>query len=456
MSPRRLFALLIAFLLGCSRSPQHEFDKGVAYFKEEKFAKAESHFASAVAGSSPTAQAYNFLGVCQLHLGKADAAIHSLEEALKLDPGHAAARHNLALAFLDHGQPNDAIPLLRHSAQPDAQYHLGLAYLRASAWAQARQALQKSGDSAEVLNSLGVANAHLGNYREARANFEHAITVAADFAPAYLNLAVIEHRHLSDKASASKHYQRYLELLPQDQQRDDVRTLAAQLDQELAPRPKPIETAAAEPSVPKPEPPKPAPPVEQPAPEKPEPPPVVATAPPTPPAPVVKRRTLIAAQTLKSGNRAKAQPFFSSGIALQQQGKLSAAAASYGKSVAADPSFADAYYNLAIVYRDARQPERALDNYELALIANPKFTDARFNYAILLQQEGYNVDALAQYEQVLQETPNNASVHLTVATLYARDRATKDKARQHYQAFLKFSPSSPLARDIRHWLDQNQ
>ena len=469
MSPRRLFALLIVLLLGCSRSPQHDFEAGVAYFKAEKFAKAEVCFARAVAGSAPTAQAFNFLGVCQLQENKAAAAIQSFQEALKLDPGHAASRYNLALAYLEQGKPDDAIPLLRQL--PAAQPELGLAYLRASAWGQARQVLQKSGDSPEVLNALGVANAHLGNYREAKENFEHCLSVSPDFAPAHLNLAVIEHRHLAQKTSALSHYQHYLDLLPKSEPREDVRQIAAQLEQDLAPRPKPVEPVAAtpppsprperseppEPASPRSEQSKPAPPVEQPAPPKPEPAPVVAAVPPaTPPPPVIKRRTPVATATLKAGNRAKAQTCFTEGIALQQQGKLPSAIASYGKAVTADPTFANAYYNLAIAYRDARQPERALDNYELALLANPKFTSARINYAILLQQEGYIVDALTQYELILKETPNDVSVQLTAGNLYARDRATYDKARQHFQAYLKLAPNAPPARDIRRWLEQNR
>ena len=131
------------------------------------------------------------------------------------------------------------------------------------------------------------------------------------------------------------------------------------------------------------------------------------------------------------------------------------AIASYGKSIAFDPAFSKAYFNLAIAYRAAGQPERAMDNYELALVADPRYTDARFNYAILLQEQGYTDDALAQYGKILQANPSDASAHLSMAGLYARDHANLSKAREHYQAFLKLSPNSPLARDIRHWLDQN-
>jgi len=115
-----------------------------------------------------------------------------------------------------------------------------------------------------------------------------------------------------------------------------------------------------------------------------------------------------------------------------------------------------AYYNLAIAYSDARQPDRALENYELAIMASNQFTDAHYNYAILLQAQGYIDDALTQYEFLVRSNPNDALAQLGAATLYARDRTTLDKARQHYQTYLRLAPNSPPARDIRRWLDQNR
>jgi tetratricopeptide (TPR) repeat protein len=101
MSPRRLFALVVVLLVGCSRSPQRDFDDGLAYFKAEKFSKAEACFQRALRHAPPTAQALNFLAVCQLHEGKRDEAIQNLQQALVLDPGHTAARQNLATALLE-------------------------------------------------------------------------------------------------------------------------------------------------------------------------------------------------------------------------------------------------------------------------------------------------------------------------------------------------------------------
>jgi tetratricopeptide (TPR) repeat protein len=167
-------------------------------------------------------------------------------------------------------------------------------------------------------------------------------------------------------------------------------------------------------------------------------------------------RTPITTKTLKPGNHTQALTYFNAGVTFQLQNKPANAVADYTKAVAADPTFAKAYYNLAIAYRGAGRPERALENYELALVADPNYTDARFNYAVLLQEQGYADDAVAQFERILADNPNDASAHLSLGGLYARDRATYARAREHYQAFLKLSPNSPLGRDIRRWLDQSR
>lgn len=485
---RNLFvaAALTISVMGCSRTPEQHFQKGVAYFKEQKYSAAARHLEKALAGAPPTAQALNFLGVCKLQEGKPDEATHDFLEAIKLDSGYVPARYNLALAALEKGQAEDAITQLRYvvqsdAAPPDAAYHLGLAYMHSSAWAQAQQALDKylqtKPSSLDALNNLGVVSTRLRDYNKAKSCFDRCIAANAEFAPAYLNLAVLEQHHLGQNQAAADHYRKYLDLLPKDQQREDVRLALVQIEQELTVKPKPIEVASAQPSKPKEAPktattessqtatlvptnapqsqkqpaPKPAP-VTPPhaAPAKPE---IVAQATPPPPP---KRRTPVAPRVLKPGNRTQAKTYFNQAVQLQQQGKLAAAISTYGKAIAADPSYAQAHYNLAIAYRDSRQPDRALDNYELALTANDKFTDARYNYAILLQEQGYIEDAIAQYETLLQENPNDGSIHLAVAALYARDRATAHKARQHYEAYLKLVPNSPVARDIRHWLDQNR
>ena len=420
--------LIIAILAGataCSRSPSKNFETGVAYFKDDDFAHAAGCFEQALKTGIPTAQAWNFLGASRLQTGDTEAAITAFQEALKLDAGHAAAKYNLAVAYLEAKQPAQAIPLLRQLAQaancpPSIHRQLGCAYLQTGDWQKAKQAFEKLPDpnTAEIQNDLGVIEAHLGNAKQAKTYLETAARLDLQHATARQNLAILEQYYLAPKP-----------VVP----------------------PKPAEPVAAPAKLPEPPPLTVAPLQVLPVVETPKP-----VTPPAPPKPVVPRRASVTSAALKAGDRPAAKTFFNDGIAQQQQNQLPAAIAAYTKAVAADSTFAQAYYNLGIAYRDSNQPDKALNNYELALAAQPDFRDARYNYAILLQQQGFLVDALAQYEKILEINPNEPSVRLTAATLYARDPATRAKARQHYDAYLRLVPNSPMARDIRDWLEKNR
>jgi tetratricopeptide (TPR) repeat protein len=479
-------AVLAALAVGCGRNTtgEREFARGLAEYKDGKYDKAAADFERALSSMQTNALALNFLGVCRLQQGETDAGLKDLQNAVRLDPNYIPARYNLALAQLDRGQGQDAVANLRQvvqstAAPADSFYQLGLAYMRVSAWGQAEDALkhylQGNPNPAETLNCLGIVAARKRDFVAAKHWFEQCITAEPGFATAYLNLANLENHQLGLKKEALAHYETYIDLFSKTQPREDVRLAMLQVRQELAATGKQAARAPEPPAAPAPAP-APAPPAPKPVPPPPPPqaaapkpaaPPAPATivtatvvsatppAPPPPPPPPRKVRTPIAARTLKPGNRTKALVLFNNAATLQRQDKVADAISEYTKVIATDPSFAKAYYNLAIAYGTIGQTERALDNYEVALMADSNYVDARFNYALLLQSQGYTDDAIAQYQKILAANPNDASTHLSLGGLYARNRATYAEARDHYQSFLKLAPNSPLARDIRRWLDQN-
>jgi tetratricopeptide (TPR) repeat protein len=468
--------LLAALASGCGRrtTGEKEFARGLAEYKDGKYDKATADFERALAVMQTNALALNFLGVCRLQQGDTEGGLRDLQNAVRLDPAYIPARYNLALAQLERGQGQDAVANLRavvqsSSAPADSHYQLGLAYMRVAAWSQAEEAfkhyLQGNTNPAETLNCLGIVAARKRDYLASKRWFEQSIAAEPGFATAYLNLANLENQQLGQKKEALAHYETYIDLFAKTQPREDVRLAMLQVRQELAAAGKQTGRTPEPPSPPPPAPPKPAAPPQPVAAPKPAPPPpapvvtatvfsAVAPQPPPPPAPR-RLRTPIAPQTLKPGNRNKALVFFNNAAALQRQGKAADAIAEYTKAVAADPAYSRIYYNLAIAYTSIGQTERALDNYELALMADPNYVDARFNYALLLQTTGYTEDAITQFKKILATNPSDATTHLLIGRLYARDRATLPQARDHYQQFLKLAPDSPLARETRHWLDQN-
>jgi len=87
-----------------------------------------------------------------MHAGQMEAAARQLQEAVRLDPHHAAALTNLALAVSALGRPAEAIPYLQRAIQvnptdPLSRFGLARAY-RAVGNGSAAQ------EQVEVLNRL--------------------------------------------------------------------------------------------------------------------------------------------------------------------------------------------------------------------------------------------------------------------------------------------------------------
>jgi tetratricopeptide (TPR) repeat protein len=489
-SIRKLLCLaaLAALTSGCGRklTGDDHFAKGLAYYKDGKFDSAASQFEGALASMHTNALALNFLGVCRLQQGETEAGMQNLRDAVQLDPTYVPARYNLALAQLEQDHPDDAMTNLRQvvqspAAPADSYYQLGLAYMQLSAWDKAEEALkrylQSNPKSADTLNCLGIVAARRNDFAQAKHWFEQCTAADTRFATAYLNLASLENHQLGLKKEALSHYEAYVDLLPNSHPREDVRLAMLQINQELtaaakqpvhpteapakpeqprnSPAQPPAPTAAVAPATPQPQPvaPKPAPSAPVPVVTAS---PISSPPPPPPPPPVRKIRTPVGVKILKPGNRTKALVYFNGGVKYQEQNDTVNAIVAYARAIAIDPTFPKSYYNQAIAYRAIGQPDRALDNYELALVADPNYADARFNYAILLQEQGYLDDAVTQFERVLVDNPNDATSHFCLGRLYARNPATYDRARAHYQLFLKLSPNSLVSRDVRRWLDQNR
>jgi tetratricopeptide (TPR) repeat protein len=462
MQTRRF--LLVVTLVGataCGRSPSKSFDRGVELYQAEKYAPAADCFENAIQNATPTAQAWNFLGVCRLNTSNTDNAIVAFQKAIELDAAYPAARYNLGVAYLEASRPEEAVGPLRWLAQssqcpPSVYYQLGRAYLKSGAWNSARQTFEKfaeADNNADIQNDLGIIETHLGNFKTAKAHFDAAVRLDPGLAAGYLNLAILEHRYLGQKQLALQYYQKLLDLLPTSELRESIRDAVEKLKQETAVRAKPADVVVTNTAARTSEPAHEVVAVELPKPEPLAPP--VPTAPVAPPPPSPKHRIPVIVPTLKAGNKTTASRYFNEGILMQKQAKIPTAIGLYGKAIAADPTFSQAYYNLAIACQESRQTEKALDNYEYAIALNPDFSEARLNYGILLQDEGYIADALVQYEKYLDRNPTDSRIQFTVGTLYSHDPATRDKARQHYLAFLKLAPNAPSNHEVRDWLTNN-
>ena len=155
---------------------------------------------------------------------------------------------------------------------------------------------------------------------------------------------------------------------------------------------------------------------------------------------------------LPAGDRSVAETHFQQGLGAHQRRDLVTASAQYRRATEVDPTFHEAFHNLALVAMDQGDLSLALLACEQALLIRPSDAETRRNFASALKQSRYPQDAAEQLELYLAAKPTDSAFHLAAAGLYAGELDDPAKARTHYESVLALEPSHPQAGAIRGWL----
>ncbi|MDQ3171606.1 MAG: sulfatase-like hydrolase/transferase [Acidobacteriota bacterium] len=133
-------------------NPQMNLRLGYVLSESGRCRDARPRFAAAIRAAMPTADAHLGLASCQAAAREFDAALRTLREADRVEPGNPVVTANIGLVLADAGRPADAIDPLRRAlaASPDlhqARFALALAYASTGrvqdAGAAARELLQR-------------------------------------------------------------------------------------------------------------------------------------------------------------------------------------------------------------------------------------------------------------------------------------------------------------------------
>jgi len=165
---------------------------GLVYSAQSQDAKATAHLEKAVRLKPDSASARMNLGINLVQLGKLQPAEAQFKKALELEPQNYDANHNLGELYVRGGKVAAATHYLEQAQRikPDSYdngYDLALAYVTTSRPADARQLLQnllKQKDSAELHNLLGEVEEKDGKFVPAANEFE----LAAHLDPSESNL----------------------------------------------------------------------------------------------------------------------------------------------------------------------------------------------------------------------------------------------------------------------------
>ena len=261
------------------------------------------------------AQAWNFLGLAYQNAGQPDKAYKAYQQALKLDRNLVEADYNLGVLQLEQKNYAAAVdPLTTYCTlrpqDPEGFTKLGTAHLHSATRSSPAEKQRKLDNakkcfetarnlhpSPEIDNALGVLYLQRNRPAEAQREFNSALKLDAEYAPAILNLAIVAHQYQHDHKLALEKYREYLAVKPTPENAAEIQAVVKSLEREFAPAPvavvpapkpvqNPVPVASTAPVAPKPVQVASAPPKTNTASAKPAPAPVLQTPAPKPAASV--------------------------------------------------------------------------------------------------------------------------------------------------------------------------
>ncbi|HXI75962.1 MAG TPA: tetratricopeptide repeat protein, partial [Steroidobacteraceae bacterium] len=133
------------------------------------------------------------------------------------------------------------------------------------------------------------------------------------------------------------------------------------------------------------------------------------------------------------------------GNALQAQGKLAEAVASYGRAIFVRPDYAEAHSNLGNVLKAQGKLKEAVASFERALAHRPDSAEAHLNLGLLFLDQGRLNEAVSCFERALALKPDYAEAHHYLGNA-RREQGRVEEALACYRRALELKPDYAAAR----------
>ena len=181
-----------------------DYRAGVAALSHNDLNTALANFEKVVHLAPTAEQGHSALGAVFVRLGRTSEGIRELEKALAMKPGDTSAQMNLALAYVQNGQPAKALPWFakldaasRAEKHPLPPYVLA-AYARAlaesqqlpAAIARMKEAVAADPRNADLHDELGSLYAQHQDWSHAKEAFTAALEIDPSLAIAHLHLGM--------------------------------------------------------------------------------------------------------------------------------------------------------------------------------------------------------------------------------------------------------------------------
>ena len=138
-------------------------------------------------------------------------------------------------------------------------------------------------------------------------------------------------------------------------------------------------------------------------------------------------------------NPAYAEVYYTRGIFYEKKGYTALALSDYNKAIELNPDYAKAYYNRGNIYIEQNNFAQALSEFNKAIEKNTSYEKAYINRGNIYSRQGNFIQAVSDYNQAEAINPDDIEVYINRGTCYAR-QGDFDQALLDYNQIIALNP----------------
>jgi len=139
-------------------------------------------------------------------------------------------------------------------------------------------------------------------------------------------------------------------------------------------------------------------------------------------------------------DESQARAYHLKGNVYSESGDTSKAISSFQTAIEQDNTYADAYYDLGVIYASRKNP-LAFDYYANTLRVNPNHDQARYARAMLFQDLGQYDEAIEEYQAVIAKNSSCDQCQYNLGAIYLEVKKDYQKAIELFSKAIELNPN---------------
>ena len=130
---------------------------------------------------------------------------------------------------------------------------------------------------------------------------------------------------------------------------------------------------------------------------------------------------------------------FNLAVKNQHESKTDVAQELYNQVLKINPNHSQALNNIAVIFTNLKDYQKAKECYEKAIEINPNYADAYNNLGVIFKKLGENQKAKERYEKAIEINPNHADAHNNLGLIFKKLKEYQ-KAKSCVEKALEIDP----------------